>query len=302
MWRNAMGRRSASCIIAAVVLTAPLLATAQMSTKAYRIGWLGHGSGSAANPSVADFRQGLRDLRYIEGQNLTIDYRYAEGNVDRLPDLAIELVRLPVDVIVTSGEPAALAAKRATRTIPVVVTELGLDPVKAGLVASLGRPEGNVTGLATQSEELWQKRLALLKQVVPRAQRVDVLWNPANPGNANCVEEIKTAASALGMQTSLFEVRDVGALERAFPLIAREPPDALVTCWDSVTLANAKLIADFALKHRLPSVAPLREYVEAGALISLGTSLPTQRRHAAYYVDKILKGAKPENGPRSSIS
>jgi putative ABC transport system substrate-binding protein len=233
----------------------------------------------------------------VEGQNLVIEYRFANGNVERLPELAAELVRLPVDVIVTSGEPAALAAKRATKSIPIVATEFGLDPVKAGLVSSLGRPDGNVTGMATLSEDLWQKRLGLLREVAPKISRLAVLWNPGNPGNASCVEEIKAAAPTMGMQLRFLEVSDVKSLEQAFAGVARDSPGALVTCWDSVTLANAKPIADFALKLRLPSLAPLREYVQAGGLLSFGTSLSAHRRRAAYYVDKILKGTKPADLP-----
>jgi putative ABC transport system substrate-binding protein len=271
-----------------------MVAAAQSpATKMYRIGWLGDGSPpSGANPSVGEFQQGLRDAGYVERRNLSIEYKYANGNVDQLPDLAAELVRLPVDIIVTSGEPAALAARRATKAIPIVVTQIGTDPVKAGLVASLGRPEGNVTGLATLSDDLWQKRLGLLKEVAPKVSRVAVLWNPANSGNKNCVEEIKTAAPALRLQVLDHEVRDANALDRAFASMTSESADALVTCWDSVLLEHAKPIADFALKRHLPMMSPLREYVQAGGLMSFGSSLSAQRRRAAYYVDRILKGTK----------
>jgi putative ABC transport system substrate-binding protein len=264
----------------------------------YRIGWLSPGSApSGPNRTDSDFQQGLHDFGYIEGQNIVIEYRYANGNLERLPDLAAELVRVPVDVIVTSGEPAALAAKRATRAIPIVATEFGLDPVKAGLVASLGRPDGNVTGMATLSEELWEKRLGLLKQAAPNVSRLAVLWNPANPGNKLCVDAIKAIAATMSIQARYLEVSDANALERAFVAIAKEPTDALATCWDSVTLAKAGTLADFALKHRLPIVAPLREYVEAGAFMSFGMSLSAHRRRAAYYVDKVLKGTKPSDIP-----
>jgi putative ABC transport system substrate-binding protein len=272
----------------------PPEADAQPAAKVYRIGWLGHGNApTGANPGIADFQQGLRDLGYVDGKNVVVEFRYASGNVDKLPELATEFTRLKVDVIVTSGEPAAFAAKRATNAIPIVATEFGLDPVKAGLVASLNRPGGNVTGLSSISEELWQKRLALLRELVPRVSRVTILWNPANPGNRSCLDEIRTAAQAMGMQTQALEVGDGRALERAFTEIAKAPSDALVTCWDSVTLEHAKPIADFALKRRLPTLAPLKEYVQAGGLLSFGTSLPAHRRRAAYYVDKIFKGAKP---------
>jgi putative tryptophan/tyrosine transport system substrate-binding protein len=172
-----------------------------------------------------------------------------------------------------------------------------MDPVKAGLVTSLGRPEGNVTGLATLSEDLWQKRLGLLKEIAPRVSRVALLWNPANPGNASCVEEIKAAAPALRLQVLYLEVRDANTLDRAFATIASESADALVTCADTGLLEHAKPIADFALKRRLPMMSPLKEYVEAGGLMSLGVSLPAQRRRSAYYVDRILKGTKVADLP-----
>jgi putative tryptophan/tyrosine transport system substrate-binding protein len=277
---------------------APGIAVAQSPTKIYRIGWLDHGDPpSGANRNVGDFQQGLRDTGYVEGKNLAIEYRYAGGNAEKLAALAAELVRLPVDVIVTSGEPAALAAKRATSTIPIVMTEIGMDPVKAGIVASLARPGANVTGLASLSNDLWQKRMALLKEFAPKASRGTVLWNPANPGNADCVAEIKAAAPALGMQVRYLEVSNASTLAGAFASIAKEPTDALVTCLDSVTLEHAGPIADFASKRRLPMLAPLKEYVQAGGLVSLGAKLADQRRRTASYVDRILKGAKPADLP-----
>lgn len=294
MW----GARAGWIIVFACLLSAQVVAYAQPAAKVYHIGWLANSSASAdADPSVKDFRQGLRDLGYVEGKTFVIDYRSANGNAERLPDLAAELSRLPVDVIVTTGEPAGLAAKRATRAIPVVAIEIALDPVRAGLAASLGRPGGNVTGLATLSEELWQKRLALLKELVPKLSRIAVLWNPRNPGNPYCLEEIKAVAPTLGMQVRDYEVNDGSAVERAFVAIAKESPDALATCWDSATLAHARAIGDLALKRRLPTVAPLKEYVQDGALVSFGLNLPAQRRRAAYYVDKILKGGKPADLP-----
>jgi putative ABC transport system substrate-binding protein len=287
--------------IAAVVsslLGAPAVTEAQPATKVYRIGWLGHGSAPAvAGKGSGDFGQGLRDLGYVENRNVVVEFRYAGGSVDKLPGLASELTSLKVDVIVTSGEPAAFAAKRATSAIPIVATEFGLDPVKAGLVASLGRPEGNVTGLSSISEELWQKRLALLRELVPKISRPVVLWNPGNPGNRSCLDEIQGAARVMGMQLQSLEVGDGKALERAFAEIPKNNPDALITCWDSVTLEHARAIAEFALKRRLPTLAPLKEYVQAGGLLSFGTSLPAHRRRAAYYVDKIFKGAKPADLP-----
>ena len=190
-------------------------------------------------------------------------------------------MRAPVDVIVTSGEPAAIAAKQATKTIPIIVTQIGADPVKAGLVTSLARPGGNVTGLATLNEELWAKRLGLLKEVAPNVSRLAVLWNPANPGNASCIEEIKGAAQTLQLQVVSVEVRDAKALDRALASITNDSANALAACWDSMLLERAGAIAEFALKRRLPTLAPLKEFVEEGFLLSLGASLPAHKRRAA---------------------
>ena len=272
-------------------------AVAQPATKP-RIGWLGSESvATGADSGVKDFEQGLRDLKYVDGQNVTVLYRSADGKLDKLDELSNDLVKQKVDVIVTSGVPAAFAAKRATTTIPIVVTEFAVDPVKAHLVDSLNRPEGNVTGLATISEELWPKRLGLLKEMVPSMSRLAVLWNPTNPGNTSCIQEIGIAAPAMGMRTIPLEVADSKSLEAAFARISAEPADAIAICWDSASLKFAKRIGEFALKQRLPTIAPLREYVDAGALISYGASLAAHRRRAAYYVDKILKASSPANLP-----
>ena len=294
-----MKGKSARCgVVAALVcLSAAGIAFAQSPAKPYRIGWLGDGAPPAgASQGSVEFQQSLREVGYVEGRNLVIEYRYAGGNAEKLPGLAAELVRASVDVIVTSGEPAALAAARATKTIPVVVTQIGIDPVKAGLVTSLGRPEGNITGLATLSDDLWEKRLGLLKEVAPKVSRLGVLWNPANQGNSGCVDQIKVAAG-LRLQVVSLEVRDAGALERAFASMASGPVDAVAICWDTLLLGRAAAIADFALKRQLPTIAPLKEYVEAGCLLSLGVSLPAHRRRTAYYVARILKGAKPADLP-----
>ena len=272
-------------------------AVAQPATKP-RIGWLGSESvATGADSGVKDFEQGLRDLKYVDGQNVTVLYRSADGKLDKLDELSNDLVKQKVDVIVTSGVPAAFAAKRATTTIPIVVTEFAVDPVKAHLVDSLNRPEGNVTGLATISEELWPKRLGLLKEMVPSMSRLAVLWNPTNPGNTSCIQEIGIAAPAMGMRTIPLEVADSKSLEAAFARISAELADAIAICWDSASLKFAKRIGEFALKQRLPTIAPLREYVDAGALISYGASLAAHRRRAAYYVDKVLKASSPANLP-----
>ena len=292
-------RRSAIGLMLTLVLgffVTPLAVKAQQSKKVSRIGFLSAGS-SLPTPNVEAFQQSLRDLGYVEGQNLAIEYRYAENHLERLPDLAAELVRLPVDLIVTSGTPATRAAKHATTTIPIVMAGIGADPVEAGLVASLARPEANVTGVAAIGTAGWEKRLELLREVVPRFVRLAVLWNPANPGNALCLSAVQSSAMALGVQLHALEVRDTNAFESAFAQIIQEPPDALLICWDGVTLHHASTIANFAVQSRLPTLAALREYAQAGALMSYGTSIPGQWRRAAYYVDKILKGTKPTDLP-----
>jgi putative ABC transport system substrate-binding protein len=269
------------------------VATAQTSTKSYRIAVLGQGNPPTDTAQAADLRQGLRDRGYSENKNVTVEFRYAGGNVEKLREHADELVRMNVDVIITLGDPAAFAAKKATTTIPIVATEFGSDPVKAGLVASLGRPGGNVTGLSSITEELWQKRLASLREFMPRVRRVSVLVNPGNSGNALCLSGIRAAGSESGIQIQPIEVTDGKSIDRAFAAITKDAPDALATCWDTVTLEYAQAIADFAIKRRLALIAPLREYATAGALLSFGINLSAHRRRAAYYVDKIFKGAKP---------
>lgn len=286
---------------AASAIAMPIVAAAQTGAKpadkTYRIAVLSQGNPPTNEAPGADLRQGLRDWGYVDGRNLSIDFRYGGGNVDKLPDLAAELVRMKVDVIVTVGDAAALAAKRTTASIPVVATEFGQDPVKAGLVSSLGRPEGNVTGLSSISDELWAKRLGLLRQIVPKLSRMVILLNPGNPGNVSCLAEFQAAASATSIQVRPIEVVDANAVERAFAVVAREKPDAIALCWDSVTLEYAYAIADFAVRYRIPTIAPLREYVRAGALMSFGANLAAHRRRAAYYADKIAKGAKPAELP-----
>jgi putative ABC transport system substrate-binding protein len=276
---------------------APVKPPSPAPAKSYRIGVLSQGNPPTNEVPGADFRQGLKDWGYVTGRNVSVEFRYGAGSVDKLPDLASELVRMNVDVIVTVGDSAAFAAKKATTSIPVVVTEFGVDPVKTGLVSSLGRPTGNVTGLSSISDELWPKRLGLLRELVPRLARVTVFWNSGNPGNAECLDQIRAAASEMKLQVQPVDVVDANSVERAFGTIVRDKPDALALCWDSVTLEYAHAIADFASARRLPTVAPLREYVKAGALVSFGTSLAAHRRRAAYYTDRIIKGTKPADLP-----
>lgn len=263
----------------------------------YRIGVLSQGNPPTNEVPGADFRQGLKDRGYVNGGNVAVEFRYGGSGVDRLPALAGEFVKMNVDVIVTVGDSAAFAAKKATSTIPVIATEFGVDPVKTGLVTSLGRPAGNVTGLSSISDELWPKRLGLLRELVPRLSRVAVFWNSGNPGNVACLAQIRAAGSEMKVQVQPVDVTDANSVERAFATLAKDKPEALALCWDSVTLEYAHAIADFARRLRLPTVAPLREYVKAGALVSFGTSLAAHRRRAAYYTDKIIKGASPAELP-----
>ena len=286
--RNAIHRIA----LAAALLLFSAHAFAQPTSRLHTIGWLSPSAPPTKDaPHPEDLQSSLRDLGYVEGRNLKIEYRYANGDLERINTLAGELARLGVEVIVASGEAAAIAAKRATKTIPIVATEMVWDPVKAGLVASLPRPGGNLTGLA--SEDLWPKRMALLKELVPNVSTIVVIWNSANPANTSCKEQIGAAAPGLSLQVREVDVRDASSVERALTTLAKDPPNALVTCWDSVILASAKSIARFALERRLATLAPLSDYVEAGVLLSLGTSLATQRRGAARYVSKILAGAAP---------
>ena len=291
-----MDRRAFIGTIAGGLLAAPLATEAQQPGRVWRIGHLGHGF----DPHLIEtFRRELGERGYVEGKNIAMEFRYSEGQVERLPDLAAELVRLRVDVIVANGTPAVQAAKRATSKISIVMVGVGLDPVDLGLVASLARPGANVTGVAAlgADSDLWAKRLQLIKDASPRTSRAAVLWNPANPGNVLALKAMKTAAPPLGFKLYPVAIRDVSDFEPAFAAVAHDVPDALVMIWDSLLLTHARRIADFAIEKRLPTMCAVRGYVDAGALMSYGTSLPDQWRRAATYVDKILKGAKPADLP-----
>ena len=289
-------------LVLAVILTlgfgaAPVGAEAQQASGLRRIGYLGISSPSLEPHYVEAFRQQLRDLGYIEGQHIAIEYRWAEGRDDRLPDLAAELVRLDPVVIVTTGTPGTLAAKQATKTIPIVMAS-SADPVRSGLVASLARPGGNVTGFTILGPELEGKRMELLKRAVPRLSRVAVLWIPANPGIAFYLEATHVAGRALHVtREPVVEVRRVEELENAFSTIAAARPDALAVLADRSLLAHRKRIVEFAAARRLPGMYPYREYVDAGGLMSYAPSNTELFRGAAIYVDKILKGAKPGDLP-----
>ncbi|MGZ3318796.1 MAG: ABC transporter substrate-binding protein, partial [Isosphaeraceae bacterium] len=243
------------------------------------------------------FRQGLRELGWIEGQNIVIEYRFADGRLDRLPALAAEVVRLKVDIIAASPTPAALAAKNATGTIPIVFTSVP-DPVGLGLVASLARPGGNVTGLTySVGFNIFGKDLELLKEAVPKARRVAVLSNPASPSQPLTMREITDAARSLGLPLLLLEARGPGDFDGAFAAMAKERVGALFVVTDPAFIPHRARLAELTTKNRLPSIFTQREDAEAGALMSYGPSLSDIYRRAATYVDKILKGAKPADLP-----
>ena len=290
-------------LILALLLTlgfvaAPPVAEGQKSTRVPRIGYLGVSSPSLEGHYVEAFRQQLRDLGYIEGQHLAIEYRWAEGRDDRLPGFAAELVRLDPAVIVTAGTPGTLAAKQATKTIPIVMAS-SLDPIRSGLVVSLARPGGNITGFTTLGPELEGKRLELLRRVVPKLSRVAVLWNSANPVIRYSYDATREAARALNLTLEpVGEVRREEDLEGALSTINAAPrPDALVVLADRSLLAHRRRILDFVAAKRLPSLYPYREYVDAGGLMSYAPSNIELFRGAANYVDRILKGAKPGDLP-----
>ena len=285
-------------VLAFLLFAPPLAADAQEARQVPRIGWLGltPANSPRAQYHIDAFRQGLREHGWMEGQNVTIEYRSAEGRSERLADLAAELVRLPGDVLVGSGEDTIRALRRATSAIPIVMV-VSAAPVETGLVANLARPGGNITGLSIQAAEMGGKRLGLLKEAVPHAARVAVLWNAAYPGKDLELQGTQIAARTLGVTLHAVAVRGPDDFDRAFAAIAKERPDALLTFSDALTLHHQRRIVDFAARHRLPLVSEIKEFAEAGGLLTYGASLPALFRRAAYYVDRILKGAKPADLP-----
>ena len=288
-------RRSFISALVLGLFAAPFTAEAQQAGKVYRIGSLN--AGSPPPPEApAVFPQALRELGWIEGKNVVFVRRYAEDRLDRLPELAAELVRLNVDVIMTVGTLAPLAAKRATATIPIVMGA-AFDPVGVGLVASLARPGGNVTGLSMMVPELAGKRLQMLKEILPGVSRVAILWNAANPSPALVFRETEGAARTLGIQLQSLEVRGPGDFHSALEAATRQRAGALITVEDPLTYGQRTQIVDFAAKNRLPAMHGVREFVEAGGLMSYGVHVADLLRRAAVYVDKILRGAKPGDLP-----
>ena len=281
------------CLLLTVFLHG-VSAQAQQPKKIWRIGILASGTPSSMSSRIEAFRQTLRELGYTEGQNVVIDFRYAEANTKRFADLAAELVALKVDVIVTASGAGALAANAATRTIPIVFTALG-DPVADGLVTSLSHPGGNITGLTNLSLDLGGKRLELLKDSFPKVSRVAYLWNPDRP--AAELKDMQTAAQVMGVQLQSLEVRSVADFDRAFEIALREQSQALITWTNPLLTTHRSRVVDFATKNRLPVIFPSREFVEAGGLMSYGPDSLASYRRAAVYVDKILNGAKPADLP-----
>jgi putative ABC transport system substrate-binding protein len=292
-------RREFIGTLAGSLLAAPLAAEAQQAAKIARIGYLA--TNLAGLPHLHEaFRQGLRDLGYVEGRNVVIEYRDAEGKLERLPALAAELVALKVDVIVAAaGTLPALAAKQATKTLPIVFIGVG-DPVTSGLVTSLARPGGNVTGLSSLSPELVGKWLELLKQAAPGVSRVAFLWQPGAVGEQtgkDILKEAEVAARALGVQLQVVEARGPADIDRAFSDVTRARAGALTVLSTPMFSSKRRRLVDLAAKNRLPALFSFREYVDAGGLMSYGPNLADLFRRAATYVDKILKGAKPGDLP-----
>jgi putative ABC transport system substrate-binding protein len=271
-------------------------AEAQQPTKVPRIGFLIASSPSAMAPRVEEFRQGLHELGYVERKNIFIEQRHAEGKLDRLPALAAELVQLKVAVIVTSGPTATRPAKGATATIPIVMT-FDDDPVGSGFVASLARPGGNITGLSTLAPEISAKRLELLKQTASRISQVVILGTSTRQGTAQAVREMELAAQAFGINLQHLDIQDPKDIETAFRAAGMGHADGVVVLQSPVFNSQQALIADLALKSRLPTIYPASQYVEDGGLMSYGVSISDLDRRAASYVDKILKGAKPGELP-----
>jgi putative ABC transport system substrate-binding protein len=294
-----MDRRAFIGSLAGGLLAAPLsTAAAQPREKVPRVGYLSPGSPSdlARQRRFEAFRQGLRERGYVEGQTIAIEPRWAEGKYARYSALAADLVRLKVDVIVAVGGRATQDAQQATRTIPIVMSVV-IDPLGSGLVASLARPGGNVTGLTIMASDVVGKQFEVVKEVVPKVSRVALLWNPANPGSAPQVREAEGAARALGVRLQTLEARDPQEIDSAFAAMTKERAGALVVLSDAILLNQRRQIAELAAKSRLPAVYTLREHAEAGGLMAYGANPLDLERRAATYVDKILKGAKPADLP-----
>jgi putative ABC transport system substrate-binding protein len=273
-----------------------LSADAQQAGKVPRIGFLFAGAPSAVMGRIKAFRQGLQERGYVEGKNIVIEYRYGEGNLDRMAPLATELVDLKVDVIVTGGPTDTRAAKQATTTLPIVMAQ-DSDPVGSGFIASLARPGGNITGLSTLSPEISGKQMDLLKEILPKISRVAVVGNSIEPGNAETLKETQLAAGGFGVQLQNLDVRGPADIEIAFSAIKKDRANALIVLRNPVTSTHRKQIIDLAAKNRLPAMYVSPEWVDAGGLMSYAPNADDNFRRAAIYVDKILKGTKPVDLP-----
>jgi ABC-type uncharacterized transport system substrate-binding protein len=296
---------TASAFALRVVLTlglvaAPLVASAQTAGRPTpRIGFIGNAGPQDRDRTLQAFREGLRELGWTEGQNAIIELRWAEGQAERYPALAAEMVRLKVDVIVLSGSPALRAAREATRTIPIVIAALLVDPVSAGFVTSLARPGGNVTGVTSQYEEIVTKQVQLLAEALPGLSRIALLRppNPGTPASSIVRDAAVTAAAQMGLRAQVLEVKDVARLETAFTAAGRDGAQAVLVLPSPIFNAHRRALIALAASHRLPAFYELREYVLDGGLMSYGANLPEMYRRAASYVDRILKGAKPGELP-----
>ena len=290
-------RRAFLGTLAGGLLAAPLAAEGQQPGHAYQIGYVSAASATGARRYLEAFRQGLRELGWVENQNIVIESRFAEGRLDELPALAAELVRRKVDVLVASPTPAAMAAKNATTSIPIVLPNVS-DPVALGFVANVARPGGNITGFShSVGLETVGKGLEFLKDAVPRVRRLAVLSNPGNPAHTLAVNNVKAVARSLGLQLEVLEVRDPADFEGAFAKMAQGRVGALLVVADATLFVHRERLAHLEAQARLPAMHGLREEVEAGSLMSYGPNLVAQYRRAATYVDKILKGAKPADLP-----
>ena len=292
-----MNRRGFIGALAGGLFAAPLVAAAQPTAKVYRIGFLVTATSTETGHLFKALSEGLRELGYVEGRNVVFERRFAEGRQERLPALAVELVRLKPDILVTGSNPVIAAVKEATATIPVVMA-VSRDPVGAKFIASLARPGGNITGLANDTApEIIGKNLAFLKEAVPRISRVTYLWNPVPPGAEASKNALESAARNLGVAFQSVEVRRHDEFESAFTAMVRERANGIVVAQDPVTFGSRSQVAVLAARNRLPAVYGVREFAEAGGLMSYGPNIADQFRRAAMYVDKILKGAKPGDLP-----
>ena len=285
-------------VLAVSLALAPLAGEAQQAREVPRVGYINPGSSSdqVRLRRFEAFRQGLRELGYVEGRNIALESRWAEGKYDRYPALAADLLRLKVHVIVTVGGAATQAAQSATRTVPIVMSAVN-DPVGSGLVGSLARPGGNVTGITVIAPDLVGKQFELLKEVVPKVSRVALLWNPANPASVAQLQEAEAAARAVGVRLQLLEARVPQEIDSAFAAMTRERAGALMVLADAILYNQREQIAVLAAKSRLPSASVMHEYAEAGGLMAYGANLLELERRSATFVDKILKGAKPADLP-----